>query len=224
MRNPRFSFLFFILWIFFGFQHDIKAKLIFNGTFDLWSHGREFNLIHYFHGFIWSWNSFLSCLIMGYHNGWSHWFFLFDHDIWFRIRFLRFVYVFIFLVAICCLFIIIGDWDDSLQSISTSSGMPFSIWVLDSGASHHVPRFFILLLHYLLCLLLSLCLLDVDPNSIYLCLLDMNPKFVCLYLLDMNPNFVYIHLLDMNPNYVCFYFFYGFVSSSVSFPSFLFLW
>ena len=112
MRNPKFSFLF-SLWIIFRFQYSIKAKLIFNETFNLWYHEREFNLIHFFHMIclimkfffrhIWLWNIVIGDRIV---------FFLFDLGIWFssiRIRFLLFG---------CYLLFIYHGWDGSPQSIS----------------------------------------------------------------------------------------------------------
>ena len=134
------------------------------------------------------------------------------------------------------LFIITNEWDDCLQSISTSSSMSFSTWVLDSSVSHHMPPDFLsfaslspmssslsLFVGYESKLCLSL-FVGMNPNFAYFYLLDMNPNFICLYLLDMNPNFVWLYLLDMNSNFVSLFFFFyfsflsGFMSSFVSFP------
>ena len=109
MRNPIFSFLFFF-FLFFGFQHGIKVKLIFNGTFYLWSHGKEFNLIHCF--YIYLIMEFIFCSIWLQDIGMSdrNILFLFDLGNWFHICFLWFISVFSYLVIICYLFIMTGEW------------------------------------------------------------------------------------------------------------------
>ena len=60
IKNPRFSFLFSLFSLnFFWISTLYQSKIdFFTGYFDLESHGREFNLIHYFRESARSWNSF----------------------------------------------------------------------------------------------------------------------------------------------------------------------
>ena len=55
--------------------------------------------------------------------------FLFNLDIRFCIHFLKFIYVFFYLVVICCLFVMTSEQNDSFQFINVRfDGKNYSCW------------------------------------------------------------------------------------------------